>query len=704
MRRRAVLALTLLCVATVIVSCANKTEESKPKARTFAVHFESISEVETVGGSINGEPRFDRGIVGNGFYLSNDSKVSLPIAPYFNVKGGCLEFWIQPRKNWNDYKTYLIMKLGTSDDFAIYKDSYRNELMWLLGGEVIINDENPILGEYKELIWGADWHQLCLCWGELGTDKAWAVMFIDGVERAKKAGFIRKPDFEGLALNFGATDMECPNVIIDELTLFKYPLTADDVLARYFEKKPWAGANIAIYPTPKPIGFFAQEALEISEPFTFAVPSSWIDRNSDALNMIVEKFSEAYGFEPQVVKSNGFEPKDSFAVITWKNQPLYASMRERWSIGLADENQDSEEYWLEIRPEGIAIVGATERGAFYGLTTFLQMLSLFEDAKLPALSMVDYPYFEARGVHIFAEPLTDQMKSLIRFLSALKLNHVVVESAGFFKLEEDETTKEELLELFDFIRDHQMEPIPELQSMGHAIHIIKLCQQRFGIDCSEAGSRSYCPCEPTVYEGVMFPAIEQTIQYFAPKKIHFGHDEVMTINEDERCQSWNMTNAELFAYDINKLYEHVKSVDPKVEFWIWADMLSPLSNGAYMGTSGAIDMIPKDIKLLLWTYTNIPGFTYLFGFTNYLSFQQKGFSYIGCPGENAYIGALEWAKVTSEMKGEGLLDVIRTTLPPNERWLALPITAEISWSYPLFKGIDKIPYDWESLVYELGGW
>ena len=704
MRQRAILALIIGLATILLISCEGKNKGTESKAGTFTVHFESKSEVEILGGSVNGEARFDRGIIGNGFYLSSDSTISLPISPYFNAEGGCIEFWMQARKNWNDGKSYRVMEVGDEGDFVLYKDSLRNELAWIVGGEVVIPNENPIMGEYRETVWGANWHQVCMCWGNLGTTEAWAVLFIDGVSHAQKAGPISKPKIKGLPLEFGATDENCPYAMIDELTIFKHPLSADDVLTRYYKTHPRASYSLPIYPTPKPIGAFYQPPLKVSEPFTFALPASWIDASSDALNMIAEKFSEAYGFEPEIVELGGFEPEKSFAVVTWPDQPLFEDFKDKWSIGIDDENSGSEEYWLEIRPEGIAIVGASERGAYYGLTALLQMFKIFEDKKLPALSIVDYPDFKTRGVHIFAEPLTDDMKSLIRYLSALKLNYVVVESTGFFKLEEDTEQRAALLELFDFIRDHQMEPVPELQSFGHAIHIIELCQQRFGIDCSEAGSRSYCPCEPTVYDGVMFPAIEQTIQYFAPKIIHFGHDEVMTMNQDPRCTAWGESNAELFAYDVNKLYDYTKSIDPSIQLWIWADMLSPMSNGAVMNTTGALDMIPKDMNLLLWTYSNVPAFTYLFGFIGFTTFQSKGFSYLGCPGEDAYLGALEWARITSEMKGTGLLDAIWTTLPPTERWLALPVTAELAWSYKIFDGIDKLSYDWESLTYELGGW
>jgi len=704
-RRLALLTLLVGLGAILLFGCEGEDkEESEPGADFFMVHFESTAEIEGLGGSIVGSPQFERGIDGNGLYLSATSSVALPTARYFDPKGGCLEVWFQPRRNWNDYEPYRLLSIGAGEDFVLFKESYRNDIVWLVGGVFVFYEEPNTFGEHPEFVWGAAWHQITMCWLNLGTDEASATLYVDGVPRAQVAGFIAEPEVEGDPLIVGAADADSPRAVVDELVLFKRVLSSDDVMARYFSTVPELASKPPVYPTLKPLGAFRQAGLEVSEGFTFAVPGSWIEQGSDAVQMVIDRFGEVHGFEPRIVAAGEFEPEDSFAVVTWPKQPLYEVFKDDWSIGVDAGNLMSEGYWLDVRPEGVAILGASERGAYYGLTTLLQLLSLYGKAQLPALSIVDYPDFQVRGVHIFAEPLTDDMKSLIRFLSALKLNYVVVESAGFYRLEEDEAWRAELLELFDFIRDHQMEPVPELQSYGHAIHIIQICQERFGIDCSEAGSNSYCPCEPTVYDGVVFPAIDQTIQYFKPKVIHFGHDEVMTMNEDPRCDSWNMSNAELFAYDMNKIYDYTKSVDDSVELWIWADMLSPVHTGLVMGTSDALGMVPNDILLLSWTYSNSLGFTYLHGFMSFEAFSGKGFSYIGCPGENAYIGAVEWARITSEMSGLGLLDAIWTRLPPTERWLALPVAAELAWSYSVFSGIDELAYDWVSLTYELGGW
>ena len=54
-----------------------------------------------------------------------------------------------------------------------------------------------------------------------------------------------------------------------------------------------------------------------------------------------------------------------------------------------------EGYYLKIDKEGIVVAGADRRGAFYGVQTLAQLLSL---PKLPLAEVTDYPDVPYRGV------------------------------------------------------------------------------------------------------------------------------------------------------------------------------------------------------------------------------------------------------------------------------------------------------------------
>ena len=105
--------------------------------------------------------------------------------------------------------------------------------------------------------------------------------------------------------------------------------------------------------------------------------------------------------------------------------------------------------------------------------------------------------------------------------------------------------------------------------------------------------------------------MKEVISAFKPKYINIGHDEIRGMNRDSRCLRRNLTNAQLLAEDINRLYSIARKYDSDVKLLMWSDMLNPWHNGGnedyqiqFGGISGktdpAIDFIPKDIIILLW--------------------------------------------------------------------------------------------------------
>lgn len=141
----------------------------------------------------------------------------------------------------------------------------------------------------------------------------------------------------------------------------------------------------------------------------------------------------------------------------------------------------------------------------------------------------------------------------------------------------------------------------------------------------------YCPSSQRTYK-IMDSAIKNTIETFGSKYIDIGHDEIRGMNRDSRCLERNLTNAQLLAEDINRLYSIANAYDPDIKLLMWSDMLNPWHNGGdenyqvqFGGKKGktapAIDFIPNDIIILLWNASkenleNGPAY-----------FKSKGFAY-----------------------------------------------------------------------------
>ena len=76
-----------------------------------------------------------------------------------------------------------------------------------------------------------------------------------------------------------------------------------------------------------------------------------------------------------------------------------------------------------------------------------------------------------------------------------------------------------------------------------------------------------------------------------------GHDEVREIGICRHCRQ--KSPAELFAYDVRKLYDYLAAKGLKM--MMWGDMIQPVTK---YQTPPAIDMIPKDIVMLdfIWYF------------------------------------------------------------------------------------------------------
>jgi hypothetical protein len=86
--------------------------------------------------------------------------------------------------------------------------------------------------------------------------------------------------------------------------------------------------------------------------------------------------------------------------------------------------------------------------------------------------------------------------------------------------------------------------------------------------------------------------IDEVVEVFKPLRyVHMGHDEAYTMAVCERCKG--KSRAELYAGDVNKIYQYLKSQG--LGMMVWADMLQPFQ---YYSAADAIDMIPKDIIML----------------------------------------------------------------------------------------------------------
>lgn len=155
----------------------------------------------------------------------------------------------------------------------------------------------------------------------------------------------------------------------------------------------------------------------------------------------------------------------------------------------AAEINHEEAYFLKINGEGITIEATTEKGAFYALQT-LKQIKKGKDSAFPYVEITDWPAFRIRGfMHDVGRSFipVEELKNQIRILSAYKINvfhwHLTEDlawrlesevfpslndSINFERFPGQYYKKEEVRELLDFAKEHQVTVIPEIDMPGHS--------------------------------------------------------------------------------------------------------------------------------------------------------------------------------------------------------------------------------------------
>ncbi|GEM_PF-588737 len=121
--------------------------------------------------------------------------------------------------------------------------------------------------------------------------------------------------------------------------------------------------------------------------------------------------------------------------------------------------------------------------------------------------------------------------------------------------------------------------------------------------------RSWCPLNEKV-NPIVFDLIDELMDAFHADAFHVGLDEVFIIGDDNCPRCRGKYPGELFAKQVNDLYQHIV-VEKGATMYMWSDgLLDGAALGdvysewesSYNGTCTAINKIPKDIIMCDWHY------------------------------------------------------------------------------------------------------
>jgi len=293
-------------------------------------------------------------------------------------------------------------------------------------------------------------------------------------------------------------------------------------------------------------------------------------------------------------------------------------------------------YRLFVLPAGVEIVAGTDAGAYYGVQTLRDMITV-NGRTLPCCRMDDEPDFRRRGIYHDCSrgkvPKVSTVKQLIECLAHWKINELQLYVENVFTFASHPTigkgfspfTAEELLDIQAHAKMHHVSFVPSLTSFGHFEKILMLPEYAHLGELPGhrglAGGTTLCPGDPGSIR-LLADMYDDFLPLFDAVDFNACGDEPWELGQGRskaRAKRVGVGRVYLdFILKIRKLcVKHGKRMN------MWGDivLLHP----------EIIPDIPRDIVLLNWDYSaagrRIP---------QSHKFTETGLPLVCCPGTNGW--------------------------------------------------------------------
>ena len=348
------------------------------------------------------------------------------------------------------------------------------------------------------------------------------------------------------------------------------------------------------------------------------------------------------------------------------NEYIKTTVKEAFGV---DFSTDPEAYAFELTATSVKIFAETGRAKIYALYS---LTARCDGGKAECCTVYSTPKMRHRSVRVFLPPKRELgfFKSYLDFIVELGYNTLVLEIGGAMEFEKhpeinetwaeycksmkefnekvyvaqdaykrvknsihtfnadgDIYSKAEVKEIVKWCKERCIEVIPEIPSLSHSEYILISHPEMRECDDEDYASTA-CPQNEEFYK-LVFELYDEAIEVFEPETLHIGHDEWWVMCICDKCKGKNA--AELFAYNVNRLYDYLKSKGVKT--MMWADKLKAVTdkNGECHGAARKeIYSLPTKRK-------------------------------IDVMGKEHTVREMHWFKPSEEAKEKGFLHVIENT-------------------------------------------
>lgn len=361
-------------------------------------------------------------------------------------------------------------------------------------------------------------------------------------------------------------------------------------------------------------------------------------------------------------------------------------------------------YRLSIQPERISIFGHDLAGLFYALCTLRQFLYASDLPKiqhLPAVDVVDWPDFPARGIMLDISrdkvPTMETLFNLVDLLASLKINQFQLYMEHTFAYQQhpevwkdaSPITGEEILELDRYCQERFIELVPNQNSFGHLHRWFEHPKyaplgELYGLDIPHwwgKTSFSLCPVNPESFSFVK-SLYDELLPHFSSRMVNIGCDETFDLGlGHSKSAVETMGKGQVYLDFLLKLYTEISRRNRTVQFW--GDII--------LQHPDLVPQLPRDIIALEWGYEAEHPFD-----ERTAKFAQSGIPFYVCPGTSAWNSIAGRTDNALQNLGNaaraglshGAIGYLNTDWGDNGHWQVLPISylgyaagAALSWNY-----------------------
>ena len=301
--------------------------------------------------------------------------------------------------------------------------------------------------------------------------------------------------------------------------------------------------KLLIFPLPLDIQIL-DGSFEIDSNTFIMIPQKVGKQDNFLAGLIANELADRYEIPVMINRKPSFTSMDKFILIGDITNPLVKLYCDQQGLMNELKTLGEEGYILSVTSKNIVVAGNNRKGALFGLESLRQLFSLTDDKLVvQQVKVMDAPKYPFRGIKLYLpgrENITFFKRFIRDFVAYYKFNTIILELNANMRLErhpelnigavqferylnfsrldrppgqhmeyqnsshQDNADggileKEEVADLIGYMRQFNIEVIPELPSLTHAYYLLA-GHEELAENMNQPVPDTYCPLKPGSYK------------------------------------------------------------------------------------------------------------------------------------------------------------------------------------------------------------